>query len=155
MATIGPIMTSETITARADETVAHAAHVMTSNGVGAVLVVEEGRLVGILTERDVLERVVGKGNDAMQTRVGDIATPDPLTVGVDTPVREAAQLIRSERMRHLPVVRDGEPVGIVSARDLFAFVATSLERIVDEKQYADALASGDDPYDHPGGSYGR
>lgn len=155
MASIGSLMTTETVTAAPDETVAHAAYIMTTNGVGAVLVVEGDRLVGMLSERDVLTRVVGEGRDAGQTRVAEVATPDPTTVSADTHVRECSELMRAKGIRHLPVTRDGAPVGIVSARDLFAFVAGSLERVVDEKQYTEALARGEDPYDHPGGSYGR
>lgn len=155
MATIGSLMKTEMITARPEETVAHAAYIMTSNGVGAVLVVEEDRLVGLLSERDVLMRVVGEGRDPAQTRVVDVATPDPTTVNADTHVRRCSELMREKDIRHLPVVRDGKPVGIVSSRDLFGYVAESLERVVDDQQYAQALARGEDPYEHPGGSYGR
>ncbi len=155
MATIGSLMSTEIITAQPGETISHAAYVMTTNGVGAVLVVEDEKLVGVLSERDILTRLVGEGGDVLQTRVDDIASAEPITVSRDTPVRECSQLMRDKQIRHLAVVEEGRPVGIVSARDLFGFVAASLERTVDEKQYADALASNDDPYDHPGGSYGR
>ena len=84
-----------------------------------------------------------------------MATSDPVTVGADTHVRECGRLMREKGFRHLPVVQDGRPVGIISARDLFDFVAASLERVVDEQQYLDALKAGEDPYDHPGRSYGQ
>lgn len=155
MAVIGSLMKTEMVTAGPDETVAHAAYVMASNGVGAVLVVDAGKLVGILSERDVLERVVAQGEDAMRAKVGAVATANPITVSPETHVRECSKLMREKAMRHLPVVSGGAPVGILSSRDLFAFVAESLERVVDEKQYAEALRSGVDPYDHPGGSYSR
>ena len=154
MATIGDLMQTEMVTAREDETVAHAAYMMASNGIGAVLVVEDDKLVGILTERDVL-KLVGAGGDPAGTRVAEVATADPITVTAGTHVKECSQRMRDEGIRHLPVVGDGGTLGIVSARDLFGFVAASLERVVDEEQYAQALASGQDPYDHPGGSYGR
>lgn len=155
MAVVGSLMKTEMITARPDESIAHAAYIMATNGVGAVLVVDAGKLVGILSERDVLRRVVAEGSDPMQVTVADVATVDPLAVPPDTHVRECSRLMREKEMRHLPVVRDGAPLGILSSRDLFAFVADSLERVVDEQQYADALKSGEDPYDHPGGSYAR
>ncbi len=155
MASIGSLMTTEMVTADPAETVSHAAYRMASNGVGAVLVVDDGTLLGILSERDVLVRVVGEGLDPAETAVRDVATSDPITVSAETHVRECSQLMRDKQIRHLPVVRDGAAVGIVSASDLFAFVAGNLERVVDEEQYAQALASGEDPYDHPGGSYSR
>ena len=77
MATIGSLMRTEIITAEPGESLSHAAYVMTTNGVGAVLVVEEGKLVGVLSERDILTRVVGEGGDVLETRVADIATADP------------------------------------------------------------------------------
>lgn len=155
MALVESLMKTETVTAHLGETVAHAAHIMTTNGVGALLVVDGERLVGILSERDVLMRVVGKGRSPEQTPVSDVATFDPVTVSADTHVRDCSALMRRNNIRHVPVVRDGRPVGILSARDLFDFVAASLEKVVDDAQYAEALAGGRDPYDHPGGSYGR
>ena len=155
MALIGSLMKTEMVTAEAGETVAHAASSMARNGVGAVLVLEGEKLQGILSERDVVERVVAAGLDPTATRVSDVATLGVLTVDVDTHVRECAKLLHSEGIRHLPVLRAGRPAGIVSSRDLFAFVAGGLERVVDEALYEEALTAGGDPYDHPGGSYGR
>jgi CBS domain-containing protein len=154
MATIDSLMKTEMVTARADETVAHAAYMMATSGIGAVLVTEESKLAGILSERDIL-KLVGEGRDPARTKVGELATSYPTTVAPDTHVRDCSKLMRDEGFRHLPVVRGVEAVGIISARDLFGYVAGSLERVVDEEQYARALASGEDPYDHPGGSYGR
>jgi CBS domain-containing protein len=155
MAVIGSLMKTDMTTAAPGETVAHAAYSMASNGVGAVLVIEAGKLVGFLSERDVLKRVVAEGLDPAGTRVADVATADPLTVDTATPVRECSELIREKGVRHLPVLQDGAPVGIISSRDLFGYVVESLERVIDDEQYARALAIGDDPYDHLGGSYGR
>ena len=155
MALIGSLMKTDTVTAAPEETVAHAAYVMSNNDVGAVLVVEDGRLVGFLSERDVLKRVVAEGLDPARTAVKDIATADPVTVDASTHVRDCTVLMREKGVRHLPVLRGDAPVGIVSSRDLFGFIAESLERVVDEKQYTSALAGGEDPYDHVGGSYGR
>lgn len=155
MAKIGALMKTEMVTAAADETVAHAAWAMARNGVGAVLVIENGKLRGILSERDVIERVVAEGLDPTATRVAEVATSKVVTAGDDTHVAECARRMRSEGIRHLPVTREGRPVGIVSSRDLFAFVAERLESVVDRSRYEQALSEGVDPYDHPGGSYGR
>jgi len=155
MAAIGSLMKTETVTARPNETVSHAAYIMTTNGVGSVLVVEGDALVGFLSERDVLQRVVAEGLDPTATLVSDVATPDPVTVEPTASLRECSQLMRAKEIRHLAVVREGRAVGIVSSRDLFAYVAASLERVVDDDVYTRAIATGDDPYDHVGGSYGR
>lgn len=155
MALIGSIMKTKMVTAEADETVAHAAYAMARNGVGALLVLEGGKLQGILSERDVVERVVAEGRDPAATRVAEVATSDVVTTDAGTHVRECAQLLRSQGIRHLPVLEGGRPAGIVSSRDLFAFVAERLESVVDHARYEEALAAGVDPYDHPGGSYGR
>lgn len=155
MAVIESLMKTEMVTAAEDETVAHAAWSMARNGVGAVLVVEGERLMGILSERDVVERVVAEGRDPTATKVAEVATSDLVTVDVGTHVRECAELLRAKGVRHLPVLRDGKPAGILSSRDFLAFVVQGLERLVDRSRYEKALAEGEDPYDHLGGGYGR
>lgn len=155
MAVIESLMKTELITAKADETVAHAAFSMGRNGVGAVLVIEDGALAGILTERDVVARVVAEGRDPTATKVAEVATSKLVTADIGLSVRECAELLRSENIRHLPVLKDGRPAGILSTRDFFAYVAQGLERMVEQGRYQEALAEGRDPYDHLGGSYGE
>ncbi|MCE4627970.1 MAG: CBS domain-containing protein [Desulfurococcales archaeon] len=113
-------MTPNPVTVTPDETVYEAAVKMAELGVGALPVIdEEGRLVGIFTERDLLVRVVAKGLDPTKIRVGEVMTPNPVTVGPDEPVEEALRLMAKIRARHLPVVDEkGRLVGIVSIRDL-------------------------------------
>lgn len=155
MAVIESLMKTELITAAANESVADAAGSMVRNGVGAVLVLDGDRLAGILTERDVLERVVAAGRNVAATRVCDVATSEVVSVEVGTHVRACAELLREKGIRHLPVLRDGRPAGILSSRDLLAFVAEGLEQLVDRTRYETVLSEGDDPYDHLGGGYGR
>jgi CBS domain-containing protein len=148
-------MKTEMVTAAEDETVAHAAWSMARNGVGAVLVVEGEALVGILSERDVLERVVAEGRDPTTTKVAEVATSEVVSVDVGTHVRECAELLGSKGMRHLPVLRDGRPVGVLSSRDFLAYVVQGLEKLIDKSRYEKALSEGEDPYDHLGGAYGK
>lgn len=155
MAVIGSLMKTELVTVKSDQTVAKAAWSMTRNGVGALLVLDGDRLVGIVTERDVVERVVAEGRDPTATRVADIATSEVVSVDVDTHVRECARLVRDRGIRHLPVLQGGRPVGILSSRDFMAFAVEGLERLVDRARYEQALGEGEDPYDHLGGSYGE
>jgi len=106
-----PIMAPESITVSA------AAQLMKRNEVGAVMVVEEGRLVGVFTERDALFRVLAEGRDTRTTRLSDVMTRNPATIHPDRPFAEALHIMHEGGFRHVPVVEDGRPVGMVSARD--------------------------------------
>jgi CBS domain-containing protein len=102
-----------------------------------------------------LARVVAEGRDPTTTKVMDVATSQVVSVEVDTSLRECAALLQSKNIRHLPVLDGGRPVGILSGRDFFAYLVEGLERLVHQARYKEALADGDDPYDHLGGSYGE
>ena len=107
----------EIVTAPADMTVSDAALLMREKHIGAVIVVENGRLAGIFTERDALFRVVAEGRDVKLTRLADVMTRNPQTVRPDQPFSVALQMMYGGKFRHVPVVEDGRPVGIISARD--------------------------------------
>ena len=100
-----------------DIVVRKAAELMAKRNVGAVLVVEDARLVGIFTEHDIAFRVVARGLDPQTTRVADVMTSEPDTVDPDKPFGYALLRIHHGGFRHLPVIKDGELVGIVSARN--------------------------------------
>jgi CBS domain-containing protein len=104
------------VKARAAMSVRRAAQLMAAKSVGAVLVVEDGTLVGIFTERDSLFRVTAAGLDPERTSLGQVMTPAPRTVAPDTLFGEALYLMWQAGFRHLPVIADGVPVGIVSSR---------------------------------------
>ena len=111
------IAEQEPITAPESITVSAAAQLMKRNEVGAVMVVEEGRLVGVFTERDALFRVLAEGRDTRTTRLSDVMTRNPATIHPDRPFAEALHIMYEGGFRHVPVVEDGRPVGMVSARD--------------------------------------
>lgn len=96
--------------------VAKAAWMMKKNKVGAVLVVEQGRLVGIFTERDAVYRVMALGLEPATTMLRDVMTPEPLTVEPDEPFGTAMLLMHEHGFRHTPVIENGQPIGVVSAR---------------------------------------
>jgi CBS domain-containing protein len=96
--------------------VAKAAWMMKRNKVGAVLVVEQGRLVGIFTERDAVYRVMALGLEPDTTMLRDVMTQEPKTVEPDEPLGAAMLLMHEHGFRHAPVIEDGRPVGVVSAR---------------------------------------
>jgi len=94
-----------------------AAKLMANRNVGAIMVVEAARLVGICTERDIVFRVVALGHDVRTTRIADVMTPAPVTVDPDKPFGYALLRMHEGGFRHLPVIKDGKIVGIVSARN--------------------------------------
>ncbi len=155
MAIIRSLMKTEMITVKPADSVADAARLMAQNQVGAVLVVEGGAMKGIVSERDVVTRVVAEGKDPATTKVSEISTAAVVDVDVNTHVRKCAELQSAMGVRHLPVTENGVPVGILSSRDFLAYVVEGLEQVIDKIGYEDALGKGEDPYDHMGGSYGK
>ena len=96
--------------------VTKAARLMAEQHVGAVAVCEGKRLVGIFTERDALFRVIAEGRDAVATRIGDVMTRDPMTIGPEESFGAALLTMYDNGFRHLPVVENGVPIGMVSTR---------------------------------------
>jgi CBS domain-containing protein len=104
------------LTAPPETTVSKAAKLMANKSVGAVMVVEKERLVGIFTERDAVFRVIARGLDAQATRLADVMTTAPQTVDPDKTFGYALLMMHENGFRHVPVIENGKPVGIVSAR---------------------------------------
>ena len=98
-------------------TVLEAAILMKEKSKGALLVVDGTKLTGIFTERDALFRVIAAGRDAAATTLADVMTPQPQTMHPDEPFLKALRLMHKRGFRHLPVVENGRPLGVVSARD--------------------------------------
>jgi CBS domain-containing protein len=118
MATVADLMTKDVLTVEPSDTIGEAAEKMNAANVGAVLVVEDMvRIVGIVTERDLL-RAVAQRARAAEARVRTWMTENPMTVEPETTVEDAAQIMFERNFRHLPVVKDGRPLGIVSLRVL-------------------------------------
>jgi CBS domain-containing protein len=104
-------------------TVSEAVAEMNRHRVGSVLILDEGRLVGIFTERDVLRRVVGAGVDPTRTLVADVMTQGPITIGPDTSIEETMRIFTEKRCRHLPVLEEGRLVGTISIGDITRWMA--------------------------------
>jgi len=105
------------VTANAEITVAAAARLMKERRVGAILVLKEGKLAGIFTERDAVFRVIAEGRDPAGTRVAEVMTVNPRTITPDRPFGHALHLMYEGGFRHVPVVDNGRPLGVVSSRD--------------------------------------
>lgn len=115
---IREVMTSEVKACEPNTTVAEAAKVMASEDVGPVPVVEEGRLTGIVTDRDIVVRVVAEGRDPNSTTVREIASSDLVTVSPDDDLEVALQQLARKQVRRIPVVEGDRLVGIVAQADI-------------------------------------
>lgn len=121
MSTIDGLMNTSVLTARPDQTLEQVAQAMVERKVGAAVVVTQGIVVGIVTERDVM-RSVARGLVPWSTSVETIMTRDPLRVTPSMSAHEAIAIMLDHGFRHLPVVDDGKLLGIVSARHLLRAV---------------------------------
>ncbi len=109
-------------------TAREAARYLAEKDVGAVAVVDNGALVGVVSERDLTVRIIAGGLDADKTTVGEIMTRDPVTVQAAESLSHALEEMRGRKFRHLPVVDGDKLVGMISVRDLFAAMKAELER---------------------------
>ncbi len=127
---------------RVDATAHEAAAAMATANVAAIIVLDDdGKLIGILTERDLTRRVVAENASPADVKVGDIMTPDPDTLSATDRAGDALELMMTRRYRHLPVTdADGRCVAMVSIRDLHEAVKQNLEESIRE---AEAFAFGD------------
>ncbi|MBK9520748.1 MAG: CBS domain-containing protein [Rhodocyclaceae bacterium] len=100
-----------------ETTVLDAAKKMAAKNIGAVMIVEHDNLRGIFTERDVMCRVLAKELDPANTCLNDVMTPDPRTVSPDKTYGHALVMMQENGFRHAPVVENGKPIGIISARN--------------------------------------
>ncbi len=117
MAQLGELMTRDVLAVAPEDTLGEAAQRMAQHGIGSVVVLDYGRLVGILTERDVLRAVADRVHSS-EARVRDWMTGEPVTATESTFAGEAARMMLEQGFRHLPVVDGDHVVGIVSLRDV-------------------------------------
>jgi CBS domain-containing protein len=114
---IGDLMTRDVLTVAPEDTLGEAAAKMTERGVGAVVVSDFGRMIGILSERDIMRAVADRIHSS-EARVREWMTADPITATPDTTIEEAGRTMLENGFRHLPVVDGERAVGIVSLRDV-------------------------------------
>jgi CBS domain-containing protein len=134
---IADVMSIRVVSVRPDETVGLAIARMLEENVGSVAVCDGDRLVGIFTERDVL-RLAGDGADFHGLPVAEVMTKNPITATPDVDIVDAAHLMGERRIRHLPVVQDGNVLGIVGIRDVLGTLVERLWRQHDAEARATA-----------------
>jgi len=112
------IMSSAPVCMASTETVSAVAKAMKEHGVGTALVLADGRLSGLITDRDITVRVLAENRDPVTTLVAEICSSEVAVLGPDDDVEQAERLIRERAIRRIPVLQDGIPVGVVSVGDL-------------------------------------
>jgi CBS domain-containing protein len=105
-------------TARPDDSVFDALHTLAEHEVGALVVMDGTRMVGVVSERDYTRKVALQGRNSKDTRVADIMTANVFVVSPQSDTRDCMALMREKRIRHLPVVQAGQVLGMISIRDL-------------------------------------
>ena len=105
------------LTAPGNTTIVAAARLMKKHSICALMIVEDGHLTGIFTERDAVFRVLAASRDPKTTHVADVMTTKPKTIGPDKAVGHALLMMYDGGFRHVPVVEHGKPLGMTSARD--------------------------------------
>ena len=124
------------ISIQPDASVLDAIKLMADKGISSVLVVEDGKLAGILTERDYARKVIIKGRASDTTPVRDIMTAEVITATSQQTVNQCMAMMTAKKCRHLPVVDDGELVGLISIGDLVnAIISSQQEEIEQLEQY--------------------
>jgi CBS domain-containing protein len=117
----------DTISVQPGDSVLSVVQLLAEKRIGCVPVVEDGQVVGIFSERDVVYRVAQDGAAALDRRVGDVMTAPAITIDHATPVIHGLSLMTKRRIRHLPVVVDGALVGMISIGDLVKYRIDSIE----------------------------
>jgi CBS domain-containing protein len=118
MTQIKDVMTSNPTTCEPQASVVDAAKVMAQEDVGSIPIVEADRLVGVVTDRDIVIRVVAEGREPQSATVGDVASRDLVTASPDDDLDRALELMAENQVRRLPVVEGDKLVGIVAQRDI-------------------------------------
>ena len=119
--TVNQLMTPYPVVVDAATPVAQCARLMDDRDIGALGVMEEGQLVGVLTDRDIVIRAIANDRDPAALTAGDLASGDVVAVSIDAPVEEAERRMRERAVRRLFIVaEDGRPLGILTVDDLIA-----------------------------------
>ncbi len=130
-------------TARPEDTVAEAAKKMVECGIGALVVVKDEEMVGIISERDIMNKIVAQEKDPRAVKVKEIMSSPVVTISMDEDVNNALSMMSKKQLRHLVIVdQNNKPVAMLSFRDLFLYC---LEKAEDEKRFLAALAVVDSP----------
>src|SRR5215207_7282685 len=117
MINLGDVMARAVVSVAPEDTLGEAAQKMVDEGVGSAVVLDHGRLIGILTERDLLKSAAGRVHSS-EARVREWMTEEPVIASSETSAEDAVKTMLEHGFRHLPVVEEGRTVGVVSLREV-------------------------------------
>lgn len=125
---------SQVSTVRPEATISDAAHEMAARGIGCVLVVnDQNRVVGILSERDIVTKVIGLDMAPDQTIIQDVMTCKVVACTPNTPISRAQEVMTEHGIRHMPIIDEGQPVGMISTRDILSHQLTVMQAFTHEQ----------------------
>ncbi len=109
---------------------------MSEKNIGGLLIVENGKLIGIFTERDYARKLILKGKSSKETPIGELMTKDPFTVSSDSTIEECMTLMSDKHIRHLPVVDDNTLTGVISIGDVVKQIIQDQKSVIEHlEQY--------------------
>jgi CBS domain-containing protein len=120
----------DVVTIVPDDSVLAAAHLMNQRGIGGLVVVEDEQIVGVITERDVMRRVVAQRRDPATTTIRDVMTAPVVTCRSEAKLEECGAVMTAKRIRHLPVADDNGLAGIITSGDILAFQVDDQEATI-------------------------
>jgi CBS domain-containing protein len=126
---------SRVVSVRPEQTVLEAIKILAQENIGAAIVMSDGRIAGILSERDYTRKIVLKGRSSDTTRVEEIMTPNVIVVNPRTKTRECMQLMTEKNIRHLPVVDEGRCIGMVSIRDIVSDIIADQDFTIEQLEH--------------------
>lgn len=133
-----------------DDSVSEAARRMSEHGIGSLLVVDErGKTVGILTERDIIAKVIGRSTPPDGTQVDAVMTRKVVACTLGTTITRAEQVMAEHGIRHMPIIDNGTPVGMISTRDILGHQLATVQALAREQSELISRLE----HDHPGISH--
>ena len=117
---VGQVVKRKAVIVKPDDSVHRVARILSKNKVGSAVVVKGDEIIGIITDRDILDKVVARGKDPKTVRVEEVMTKNPITIEDDYDVQDAIDKMMDRGIRRLLVTRLGKPIGFVTAADLLA-----------------------------------
>jgi CBS domain-containing protein len=118
-----------------EATVYEAVALLAEHNIGALPVLESGRLVGIFTERDYSRKIVLVGKSSKTVKVREIMSPQPVLIGPDASIEDCMELMTDQRVRHLPVIRDGQVIVLISIGDVVKWIISAQNAALEQMEH--------------------
>ncbi len=122
-------MNPKVVVATRDITVKEAARIMTKFRIGSLVILENEKIIGIVTESDIIRKIVATGNDPAGTLIEQVMTKNVVTIGSEKDLGDACQLMVDHKIKRLPVLQDGKLVGIITTTDIIAVEPKLIENL--------------------------